>query len=68
MKKTYSSGGHFEIQYGAGYHGNLGGYPALNDSKWSKVRLYQFSHFCQKSERFIQSLALSLRTMMFNKV
>ena len=28
----YFRGGHFEIQYGAGYHGNLGWYPALNDS------------------------------------
>ena len=34
----------------------------LNYFKWSKVQLYQFSHFCQKSERFIQSLALSLCT------
>ena len=31
--KTHFSGGHFEIQYGAVYHGNLGGYLTLNDTK-----------------------------------
>ena len=31
-RKAHFNGGHFEIQYDAGYHGNLGGYLALNDS------------------------------------
>ena len=31
--KTHFSGGHFEIQYGSVYHGNLGGYLTLNDIK-----------------------------------
>ena len=35
------SGGHFEIQYGAGYHGNLSGFLTSNDSTWSKVQTYQ---------------------------
>ena len=48
MEKTYFSGGHFEIQYGAGYHVNLVGYPALKDSTWSEVQPHHFSHFCQK--------------------
>ena len=45
MKKNRFCGGHFEIQYGAGYHGNLGGYLASNDSTSSKVQLCQLLHF-----------------------
>ena len=31
--KTHFSGGHFKIQYGAVYHGNLGGYLTFDDKK-----------------------------------
>ena len=43
MKKTGSSGCHFEIQYGAGYQGNLDEYLALNYSTLSKVPTFKTS-------------------------